>query len=66
MEGRVRRGKRACVHATVAMMSATVATPCVAKGEWPDGPLKEWFENLQRPDDDLLLPQRRRRKGSDR
>ena len=21
-------------------------------GEWPDGPNKEWFQNLQRPDND--------------
>jgi hypothetical protein len=59
MEGRMSRGKRACVHAIVAMMVPTVAAPCVAKGEWPDGPLKEWFENLQRPDNDRY-PERKR------
>jgi hypothetical protein len=24
----------------------------VTRGEWPDGPYKQWFENLQRPDND--------------
>jgi hypothetical protein len=29
-----------------------------AGGEWPDGPYKEWFQNLQRPDNDRY-PERR-------
>ena len=29
------------------------AAPCFARGEWPDGPHKEWFENLRRPDNHL-------------
>ena len=24
----------------------------LAHGEWPDGPSKEWFQNLERPDND--------------
>ena len=28
-------------------------SPCFALGEWPDGPHKEWFENLRRPDNHL-------------
>ena len=28
-------------------------SPCLALGEWPDGPHKEWFENLRRPDNHL-------------
>jgi hypothetical protein len=27
-------------------------TTGLARGEWPDGPLKEWFQNLKRPDND--------------
>ena len=27
-------------------------SPSFAGGEWPDGPNKLWFENLQRPDND--------------
>ena len=30
----------------------------LAGGEWPDGPYKEWFQNLQRPDNDQH-PERR-------
>lgn len=34
--------------ATATAMSRAV--PALAGGEWPDGPNKTWFENLQRPD----------------
>ena len=31
----------------------STAVPALAGGEWPDGPNKTWFENLQRPDNHL-------------
>jgi len=31
----------------------STAVPARAGGEWPDGPNKAWFENLQRPDNHL-------------
>jgi hypothetical protein len=37
--------------AITAFLAATV--PCVARGEWPDSPHKEWFESLLRPDNHL-------------
>jgi hypothetical protein len=46
-------GERVCVGAMVATVLVTVSAPCVAGGEWPDGPNKEWFQRLQRPDNDL-------------
>jgi hypothetical protein len=42
-----------CFGAMVATILSTVNTPCIAGGEWPDGPNKEWFQNLQRPDNHL-------------
>jgi len=30
-------------------------SPSHAGGEWPDGPNKAWFQNLQRPDNDKHL-----------
>jgi hypothetical protein len=32
--------------------------PALTGGEWPDGPNKKWFENLQRPDNHLAPSQR--------
>jgi hypothetical protein len=29
-----------------------VSDHSVAGGEWPDGPYKQWFQSLQRPDND--------------
>lgn len=46
-------GGRVCVRAIIAMIFVAVAIPCIAGGEWPNGPYKEWFQNLQRPDNDL-------------
>ena len=42
-----------CVCAIVTMIFMTATVPCVAGGEWPDGPYREWFQNLQRPDNHL-------------
>ena len=39
----------ACICAVVTLLLFATA-PCFALGEWPDGPHKEWFENLRRPD----------------
>ena len=30
----------------------SVTKPLHAGGEWPDGPYKEWFQSLERPDND--------------
>jgi hypothetical protein len=37
----------------VAILLLFATAPCFALGEWPDGPHKEWFENLRRPDNHL-------------
>jgi len=34
----------------IAALSALAASPAAAGGEWPDGPNKQWFKGLQRPD----------------
>ena len=34
-------------------LSSAVSTTVFARGEWPDGPYKEWFQGLQRPDNHL-------------
>jgi hypothetical protein len=34
----------------IATLSALTASSARAGGEWPDGPNKQWFKNLQRPD----------------
>ena len=34
----------------IAALSALTALPAAAGGEWPDGPNKQWFKGLQRPD----------------
>jgi hypothetical protein len=41
-----------CVPAALAAAMST-AVPAYAAGEWPDGPNRLWFENLQRPDNHL-------------
>jgi hypothetical protein len=45
---------RAMLNAAViaAPLSMIVSEHSLAGGEWPDGPYKEWFQNLQRPDND--------------
>jgi hypothetical protein len=44
----------------VALAVLLVFAPDVGRagGEWPDGPNKEWFQNLQRPDNDAY-PERK-------
>jgi hypothetical protein len=44
---------------TTAVLSLSAAgialvfpVPALTHSEWPDGPEKEWFQNLQRPDND--------------
>jgi hypothetical protein len=39
----------ATLAACIAVVLPSVAD---ARGEWPDSPHKEWFESLQRPDND--------------
>ena len=39
----------ACICSVVTLLLFATA-PCFALEEWPDGPHKEWFENLRRPD----------------
>jgi hypothetical protein len=42
------------LHLAVALAVLLVFGPGAGRagGEWPDGPYKEWFQNLQRPDND--------------
>ncbi len=44
--------------ALAAAMLLIVVEHSMAGGEWPEGPYKEWFQNLQRPDNDQH-PERR-------
>jgi hypothetical protein len=41
------------VASALATALAGVALPACAGGEWPEGPNKLWFEQLQRPDNHL-------------
>ena len=43
-------GARMCAAALAA--TVVVPAPCLAGGEWPDGPNRSWFQHLQRPDND--------------
>jgi hypothetical protein len=55
-----RASERMAVWVVVASTSLAAffwTQPSMARGEWPDGPYKSWFENLQRPDNHLN-PQR--------
>jgi hypothetical protein len=36
--------------ALVAAILLALAGTGLGRGEWPDGPYKEWFQNLKRPD----------------
>src|SRR5712691_4305329 len=38
--------------ALAAAISVVLPLTALARGEWPDGPYKEWFQNLKRPDND--------------
>ena len=42
----------AAALAAAGMIFTAFATSALARGEWPDDPNKEWFENLQRPDNE--------------
>ena len=39
--------------ALAACISIALSSEAFPRGEWPDGPNKTWFENLQRPDNHL-------------
>ena len=39
--------------ALAACISIALPSAAFPRGEWPDGPNKAWFENLQRPDNHL-------------
>jgi hypothetical protein len=41
-----------CSFLLAAAISLAFPTTGLAHGDWPDGPHKEWFQNLQRPDND--------------
>jgi hypothetical protein len=41
-----------CAAAAVAVLLTGAPELAFAHGQWPEGPFKEWFENLQRPDND--------------
>ena len=44
--------------ALAACISIALSSTAFPRGEWPDSPNKAWFENLQRPDNNLH-PERR-------
>ena len=46
------RANAAVLAASIAGMAVVFSTPARPHGEWPDGPNKEWLQNLQRPDND--------------
>jgi hypothetical protein len=39
--------------ALAAGISIALSSAAFPRGDWPDGPNKAWFENLQRPDNHL-------------
>jgi hypothetical protein len=41
-----------CLAVLLITATLTTAQTCQAGGEWPDGPNKEWFQNLLRPDNE--------------
>ena len=45
--------KRPPAAAMAAAITLVIPTAGFPHSEWPDGPDKEWFENLQRPDNHL-------------
>lgn len=46
------RPTTAVLAAAAAGMALVFPVTALTRGEWPDGPYKEWFQNLQRPDND--------------
>jgi hypothetical protein len=52
MEAHVRKKVVAAVVAMLAPLFVLVCERSFAGGDWPDGPNKEWFQKLQRPDND--------------
>jgi len=42
------------LHLAPAVTALFLVSPAIGHpgGEWPDGPYKEWFQKLQRPDND--------------
>jgi hypothetical protein len=42
--------RRICAFLLAAATSLTVSTTGLSHGDWPEGAHKEWFQNLQRPD----------------
>jgi hypothetical protein len=37
---------------SAALVASVLSSAAFPRGEWPDGPNKQWFESLQRPDND--------------
>jgi hypothetical protein len=46
------RATAAVFAISAAAISLVFPVTALTRGEWPDGPNKEWFQNLQRPDND--------------
>lgn len=44
------RANAAVLAASVAGIAVVLSNPARTHSEWPDGPNKEWLQNLQRPD----------------
>jgi len=44
--------RRGSAAAAMASISLALTAAALARGDWPDGPNKAWFQNLQRPDND--------------
>jgi hypothetical protein len=55
--------KRLHVAALVAALSLLISAAAHAHGDWPDGPHKQWFENLERPDNHLHLERKQDHKS---
>jgi hypothetical protein len=45
-------GVRLGTASMAATMILTASPRCLTGGDWPDGPNKQWFQSLQRPDAD--------------
>jgi hypothetical protein len=41
-----------CYALVGAIFAVAGPQECLAGGEWPDGPNKQWFQTLERPDND--------------
>jgi hypothetical protein len=44
------RVSKNAIAAVISILSIVYPRASSAGGEWPDGPHKEWFQNLKRPD----------------